>query len=410
MRILFLSHYFPPEGNAPATRVFEMCRRWVRAGHHVTVITCAPNVPNGKVYAGYRNRLRQREDVEGIEVIRVWTYLAPNKGKVRRIVNYLSYFVCASFAGLFVQRPDVVIATSPQFFCGWAGVIVSRLRRLPFILEIRDIWPESIVTVGAMKKSRMVMFLERLERRLYASARHIVTVGEGYRRQLEARGVQPARISVITNGVDRTAPAPSQRDGPLLDRLGLKDGFVCSYIGTIGMASGLDVVLRAARNLKTSRRGDIRFLLVGDGAVRAELERVAKAEQLDNVIFAGLQSRTRLNAFFSISDACLVHLRKKELFETVLPSKLLEAMAMAKAVVLGVKGSAAELIRESGAGICIEPENENELIAAIERLAADRALAESMGASGRCYVLKHFDLDVLARNYLTVVEQTAKPA
>ena len=166
MRILFLSHYFAPEGNAPATRVHGLTRRWVRDGHDVTVVTCAPNVPSGVVYEGYRNRWRQREKTEGVDVVRVWTWMAPNAGTVRRILNYLSYMVTATLAGLRGPRPDVVIATSPQFFCGWAGVFVSRLRRRPLVLEVRDLWPESIVAVGAMRDSRIIRSLEWLERRL----------------------------------------------------------------------------------------------------------------------------------------------------------------------------------------------------------------------------------------------------
>src|SRR5688572_1385647 len=199
MRILFISHYFHPEGNAPATRVTEMTRRWAAAGHDVTVITGAPNVPDGVVYDGYENRWRSREQREGVEVVRVWTYLAPNQGTLRRIANYLSFMVMAALAGLSVRRPDVVIATSPQFFCGWAGVIVSTLRRLPFVLEVRDLWPESIEAVGAMRNRRLLRFLEWLEHRMYAAATRIVTVGGGYRDKLCERGVDPARIDVIPN-------------------------------------------------------------------------------------------------------------------------------------------------------------------------------------------------------------------
>ena len=174
MRILYLSHYFHPEGTAPAKRVYEMCRRWVRLGHEVTVITCAPNVPSGVVYDGYRNTWLRRETVEGIETIRVWTYLAANRGTALRIANYLSYMVLAVIAGLRTPRPDLVIATTPQFFCGWAGVWVSRLRRLPFILEIRDIWPESIVAVGALGSPRLLRLLEHWERSMYRAGTRIV--------------------------------------------------------------------------------------------------------------------------------------------------------------------------------------------------------------------------------------------
>ena len=156
MRILFLTHYFPPEGNAPASRTFENCKRWVQQGHSVTVVTCAPNVPNGVVYTGYRNRLYQREVLDGVEVLRVWTYIAPNRGTVRRIINYISYMFSATLCSLFLKKPDIIIATSPQFFCGWAGVIASRLKRVPFILEIRDLWPDSIVAVGAMRNKPLL--------------------------------------------------------------------------------------------------------------------------------------------------------------------------------------------------------------------------------------------------------------
>jgi len=152
IRILFLSHYFPPEGNAPASRVYEMAKRWVAAGHKVEVITGVPNVPSGIIYKGYKNRLRQIEFIDGIRVTRVWTYIAANRGKIKRVINYLSYMASAVVAGLFVRKPDVVIATSPQFFCGWAGVFLARIRRVPFVLEIRDIWPSSIVAVGAMRQ------------------------------------------------------------------------------------------------------------------------------------------------------------------------------------------------------------------------------------------------------------------
>jgi len=202
-RILFLTHYFPPEGNAPASRVHEMCKRWARDGHEVTVITGAPNHPNGQVYPGYRNWPLQQEFMDGIRVLRVWTFLAANKGKRRRAVNFLSFMLMSMMLALFMRRRDVLIATSPQFFCGWAGVMVSAIRRIPFILEIRDIWPESIHAVGASRRNLLIWLLERMERQMYDSAFRIVTVGDGYKRQLIQRRVPAGKIQVVTNGVDR---------------------------------------------------------------------------------------------------------------------------------------------------------------------------------------------------------------
>ena len=410
MRILFFSHYFHPEGNAPATRVYELTRRWAKAGHDVTVITGVPNVPNGVAYEGYRNRLSQTEELDGVRVRRVWTWLAANRGTVRRTANFLSYMVSASLAGLGGKRPDVVIATSPQFFCGWAGLIVSRLRRLPFVLEIRDIWPASIQAVEAIGSGRVIRLLEAMERRMYAGARHVVTVGDGYRRELEQRGVPAERITVIPNGVDRAAFAPRAPDPEWKKRLGVDGRFVCAYVGTIGMACGLDVVIRAARRLRDSGRGDIAFLLVGDGAVRGDLERQARAEGLANVIFTGRMDKESIPAVLGSSDACLVHLKRAPLFETVLPSKIFEAAAMAKPVVLGVRGEAARLVREAGAGICIEPEDDAQLAAAVEQLAADPAQCRALGEAGLRTIVPRFDYENLAGEYLALLGRVLAPA
>lgn len=409
LKVLFLSHYFPPEGNAPATRVHAFCRRWVRRSPEpfaATVITCAPNVPDGKVYEGYRNRISQREQVDGIDVIRVWTYLAPNAGTVRRILNYVSYMVSATIRAAFIRRPDVVIATSPQFFCGWAGVLVSWLRWTPFILEIRDIWPESIVAVGAMKPGRLVRLLEWLELRMYAAATHVVTVGEGYRRQLLAKGVPEHRISVITNGIDAERMQPMPPDPELLARYNPDGKFVCSYVGTIGMAAGLEIVIRAAERLRSAGREDVRFLVVGDGATREQLAEQVKQAGLEGMItVTGRQPKELMPGFLSISDCCLVHLRKTGLFETVLPSKIFEAAALERPIIMGVGGFAADLIREADCGICIEPENEHELIAAIDRLQADPALRRTFGERGRKSLAARYDIDRLAEDYAAVVQR-----
>lgn len=406
MRILFFSHYFPPEGNAPASRTYENCRHWVRAGHEVTVITCAPNCPEGLVYDGYVNKLYQRERVDGIDVRRVWTYIAANEGTVRRILNYVSYMVSAFLFSFFVKRPDVIIATSPQFFCGWAGVLAHAARRIPFILEIRDIWPESIVAVGAMQTSRLIRILERLELWMYASASHIVTVGEGYSRRLHEKGVPPARTTVIMNGLNRDLFTPRAPDDGLIERFGLQGKFVCSYSGTIGMACGLSIVLEAAQKLKESGITDVAFLLVGDGASRKDLESQAQERRLDNVIFTGRQPKEMMPEFLAISDVCLVHLRKTELFTTVMPSKIFEMAGMAKPIINGVGGFAAEFIDSAGAGINIEPENSGQLIDALYRLREDPALRQAFGNAGRAYVIANFDREKLAEDYLATLDAT----
>ena len=263
MNILFLSHYFPPEGAAGAVRAFAHTKRWVASGEDVTVITCAPHYPTGRVLPGYRNCVRQVQTVEGIRVVRVGTYLAANKGVMKRTANYLSYMVMAVMASILERRPDVVIATSGQFFCGLAGTFVSKLLRRPLLLEIRDLWPESIAAVGAVRSGRMLRLVERMEQFMYASAEHIVAVGEGYRQGLIERGVAPERVSVVMNGVDAEVFHQGVKDPALVDRLGVGGRYVVSYCGAIGLAHGLEVVLRAALSLRERGREDIVFLLVG---------------------------------------------------------------------------------------------------------------------------------------------------
>lgn len=407
MRILFLSHYYPPEGNAPATRVSELAQRWVKKGHEVTVVTCVPNVPSGIVYEGYRNALRPQESYEeGVRVVRVWTYMAANKGAARRILNFLSYMISSVLFGLFERRPNLIIATSPQFFCGWAGVILSWFRRCPFILEIRDIWPESIVAVGAGFGSKTIRLLEFLESVMYRRSTRIVTVGDGYRTRLIEKGVSADKIEVVTNGVDQDIYQPRSEDVALKEEYGLEKKFVCSYIGTIGMACGLDVVSRAAKILNDHGEHHFSFLLVGDGAVREKLEQRCVEENLGNVIFTGRRPKAEIPRFLSMSDVCLVHLKKAPLFQTVLPSKIFEACAMERPIILGVEGNAAEVVKAATAGICIEPENEDELVEALRTLYADPGLCRSLGKSGHEHVVTYYNRDSLAEDYLKIIEDT----
>lgn len=409
MKVLFFSHYFPPEGNAPASRVYETCRRWVEAGHEVTVITCAPNMPEGVVYPGYRNAWTRREEIDGIRVVRVWTYLAANRGKRRRALNFLTYMLSAVWHALFIRKPDIILATSPQFFCGWAGTICSWIKRVPFVLEVRDMWPDSIVEVGAMKSSFTVRVLQWLETRMYNSADRIVTVGYGYRKRLMARDVPEEKISVIPNGADFDLfnGQPSSKD--VLPET-LRDKFICSYVGTIGMACGLDVVLRAAEQLRRRDRNDIAFLLVGDGARRKQLEAEAARAGLENVYFMGRKDKAEIPALLMASDCCLVHLMKKNLFTTVLPSKMFEAMAMKRPVVLGVQGDAALVLKKAQAGVCLEPDNETQLVDALAFMKSNPDFCASLGESGATFVRRYYDRDRLSEAYLHVLERVLEQA
>lgn len=402
MKILFFSHYFPPEVNAPASRTYENTKRWVQAGHQVTVITCAPNAPRGELFKGYRNRLRSVESVDGIRVVRVWSFIAANKGMWRRIINYLSYMFSACVAALFEERPDVMVATSPQFFCGWAGVLTHWLRRWPFVLEIRDIWPESITTVGAMKKGLFTRLLERMELAMYADADHIVTVGRGYRENLLCKGVLPGKVSVVYNGVDLKTYRPAPKDEAFLRRFGLQGKKVCGYIGTVGMAHGLEVMLRAAER---TRHENWIFLIVGDGARCDELRAEASARGLDNIVFTGRLDKSEMPSAWSSLDACLIHLRRSPLFQTVIPSKMFEAMGMGVPILMGVEGEALEIVLEAGAGIPVVPDDPDSLLAGCRRMFSGDEGGAGFGEAGRRFVESRFDRDRLAAEYLDVLEK-----
>jgi glycosyltransferase involved in cell wall biosynthesis len=369
LHILFLTDNFPPESNAPASRTFEHCRNWVRAGHQVTVITCAPNFPKGKVFDGYRNRLWQQEVVSGIRVIRVWSYITANEGFVKRILDYQSFMLSATLAAPFVRSVDVVVGTSPQFFTACAAYLVSRMKRIPFVFELRDMWPESIKAVGAMKDSAVIRVLERIEMFLYRKAARIVTVTHAFKDSLIRRGIDGQKIEVVTNGVDLSHFSPQAKDAQLLAQHGLDGKFVAGYIGTHGMAHALETLLDAAQTLQqTPGAENIRLLFLGDGASKAELASQAQARCLGNVMFLDAVPKDQVKRYWSVLDVAVIHLRKNELFTTVIPSKLFECMGMGLPVLHGVAGESADIVVREQVGEVFESEVAPQLVAGLLRM------------------------------------------
>jgi len=404
MHILFLTDNFPPEVNAPASRTFEHCREWVRSGHQVTVITCAPNFPKGRVFDGYRNKLWQSETMDGIRVIRVWTYITANEGFVRRVLDYQSFMLSAIIAAPFVRRVDVVIGTSPQFFTVCAAYVVSRLKRIPFIFELRDIWPESIRAVGAMGDSRILDALEKVELFLYRKAAKIVSVTHSFKKILVNRGIDASKIVVVTNGVDASHFKPQQRDEALAAQLGVQGMFIVGYIGTHGLAHGLDTLLNAAQRLQNSSEGvDVRMLLLGDGAQKSELKAKALEMGLKNVIFVDSVSKEQVVSYWSLLDVSIIHLKKTELFTTVIPSKLFECMGMGLPVLHGVAGESADIVESEGCGLVFEPENVDELYAGILMLKQQPELREKFRNNGLA-AANHYDRIELASKMLDEIK------
>lgn len=406
MHILFLTHYFPPESNAPAVRTFENVKRWVKWGHRVTVVTCVPNHPDGVVYPGYSNRLSQWDRSGDIRVLRVATVLSANAGLFRRTASHVSFFLSAILLCGRVKDVDVVISTSPQFFCGMSGYFVSRLKGCASVLEIRDLWPAAIKALGAVKRPALIAFLEKLEGFLYRRADHTIALTRSFKRHIVERGAGEASVSVVTNGADLERFQVMAREDSARDGLKLDAKFVISYIGTLGMAHGLETVLSAAELLQSEK--DIAFLLMGNGAERGRLLEKKKARSLQNVLILPPRPMREVPGFIAASDACMVLLKKHEIFRTVIPSKIFEAMAMARPIVLGVGGEAGEIVHRARCGILIDPEDHRRLAEAVLRLSRDPGLCARLGKNGRDYVVEHFDREKLAGGYLSVIEKVWK--
>jgi colanic acid biosynthesis glycosyl transferase WcaI len=412
LNILYVSQYFPPEMAAPSARVAELSRHWVSAGNKVTVLTGFPNHPTGRLAPGYRGkiwRLVMKENFDGIKVIRTWLFPFPNRRSYKRMLNYLSFCLSAAITGLFLSKPDLVIATSPQLLVGISGWWLARIKRVPFVFEVRDLWPESLEAVGMGNQSSLLhCLLASIASYLYRKSDLIVVVTPAFKDYLaEHRHVVADKIFVVQNGVETDVFDPSRADPNLKRTLGLEGRFVVSYIGTMGLAHGLEKLLDCAAQLQKTYP-EIAFLLVGQGADKERLISISRSNKLNNVRFVGQQSRERIPDYIHASDVCLVLLKRSEIFKTVIPTKMLEFMSCARPFILGVDGQARQIMEEAQAGVFIQPENAADLTEAVIRLAGDSELRSELGRNGRKYILRHFSRAQTARKYIEVLESLLK--
>ncbi len=402
MRILFITDNFPPECNAPATRTFEHCQEWVKKGHKITIITCAPNFPYGKLYDGYKNKLYQYELINEIKVIRVWSYMSSNSGFAKRVIDYLSFAFMSFLVGIF-QKFDIIIATSPQFFTTWSGWALSKVKQKPWVFELRDLWPESIKTVGAMKQGYLIDLLEKIELGLYKSCNKVVAVTDAFKYNLINRGIEKEKIEVVTNGSNMELFFPRKPDLYLLESLGLKGKFVVGYIGTHGMAHSLDFIVKSIVNVSDS---DIHFLFIGDGAMKREIVKISEKLQLKNILFLNSVSKDEVPKYLSIIDISLAPLKKDDNFKTVIPSKIFEASAMQKPTLLGVQGQARDVLSKYGAGLCFEPENEKDFILKLSMLRNKNLYKKCQDGCSDLAI--NYDRKKLANKMLDIIIKTIK--
>lgn len=334
--------------------------------------------------------------------------MAPNEGFIKRLFDFLSFAIASFAASFFVRKVDVVVGTSPQFFTTVSAWLISKFKGVPFIFELRDLWPESIKAVGVLEDSWILDGFEKLELFLYRKAAAIISVTHSFKDNLISRGIVAEKIFTITNGVDLSNFFVCSKDISLINKLNLQDKFVVGYMGTHGLAHSLDTILGAAEILQSSKKADdVHFIFVGDGAAKKELVKTANHLQLKNITFLDSVSREQIARYWSILDISIVHLRKTDLFKTVIPSKMFECMAMGVPILHGVAGESAKIIEENKAGILVEPENP---IAIAERLIAikdDRELLACLGQNALEAKLK-YDRKKLAIEMLDVIASTVK--
>jgi glycosyltransferase involved in cell wall biosynthesis len=405
LRVTFITHYFPPEVGPAQTRLHELAKRLIAAGETVTVVTGFPNYPAGEIFPGYRGKRFMEDSVDGIRVLRTWVFATRSRGFIGRLLNYFSFPIFSLLAVRKLGPTDVIYVQSPPLFTGLAALWFSRLKRAPYVFNVSDIWPQSAVELGMLRNRLAIRLAEWLEHHIYRRATRITVPTPGILERLVARGVPRDKMFLLTNGVDTAAYNVTSPDRQLAQRLGLDGHKVFMYAGLHGLAQGLDVILEAA---KLTHDPDVLYVLVGDGADKAALVAKVEAEGISNVKFLPIQPTATLPAVLNLAYATVIPLRRLDLFKAALPSKLFDSMAAGRPIVAPLWGEAAALVEAAACGLVVEPEDAHAVQAAVEKLAADPALAHRLGEQGRKYVVEHFNRDDIAKRLVTLLEETAR--
>jgi glycosyltransferase involved in cell wall biosynthesis len=406
MRIIYLCHYFYPEIGAPSARVVEMASEWVKAGHQVTVVTGFPNHPTGVIPPEYGGYIFKEETYQGIRVLRNWLLATPNEGVVKRTLCHLSLMVSAVVLSLpRLRKNDVIIASSPTFFSVFSAWFISRVKRIPFVFEVRDLWPAAISDLGVLRPGRMIHLLERLELWLYRKADKVVVVTKSFKENLAGRGVPENKIEIVYNGVNYQKYEGFHQEA-VKKQYGFEKKLVVLYAGALGLSHSLETLLAAASKLR--ERENVQFLLVGEGARKKFLQERAGELGLKNVTFWPGQPWDKMPEIYALADVCIVSLRKIALFEKFIPSKIFEILASRRPMVACLAGEAARLVADSGAAKVVTPEDAGALTQSIGELLDDEALRAKMGESGFQYVVNNFNRAELAWQYIGVLESVVK--
>ena len=409
MRILYLSQYFPPEAGATQTRAYEMAHTFVRLGHTVTILSEIPNHPSGIIPPNYRGKWLERVELDGIDVIRVWVKASPKKDFRSRMFFYLSYMLTSFLAGIFWARGryDLIYCSSPPLFAGVSGFALSLIKHIPFFFEVRDLWPESAVALGELSNPRFIRLAKELENSCYRHARKIIVVTQGIRDRLVERSIPHEKIVLIPNGANlQTFQFDPDGRQKLRNELGWQDCFIAIYAGIFGLAQGLETVLEAAHLLL--KNPYIRILLIGDGPLKSKIAEHAQRLNLPNLQILPEQPRERMPALLSAADAALVPLRKLDLFKGALPSKIFDAWACERPVLISIDGEARQIVESAQGGRYIEPEDPRALAETLVELSLNLSDCAQMGINGRTFTAAHYSRPVLAEQLCQILQTEIK--
>ncbi|MFQ5905670.1 MAG: glycosyltransferase family 4 protein [bacterium] len=387
MRIVFASQYFWPEVLSPQ-HIYENARGLAGRGHEVTILTAFPNRPSGVIPERYKGKFFLTERNNGLRFVRTYVYAAPTKRLFRRLLGEVSFALSSLLGGFAIGRCDAIISISPPFTNALSSCILSRMKRAPFIFWLNDLHPETAIQLGVLRNRFLIRMLTFLELFLYRKAEKVVVATKGIGENIIGRGVPRAKVEFIPTGVDTSLFDPSKRRDSIRNELKLEDRFLVLYAGTIGFLQDIVTIIEAARILRDNDQ--IVFLLVGGGPEKERMAQLSKDYSLENVLFVEIQPRHRLPSFIAAADVVVASLKKWKLFRGALPTKLFEAMAMGVPVICAISGEAEEMIEESGAGVCVEPQNPEEMAKAILRLFGEASTNRSKGEKARDYVEKHY--------------------
>ena len=410
MHILVVHQYFLGARDAGGSRWNQFARYWAQQGHKVTVLAGMVHYATGKKAPEYRGRFIVREHVgEGVDVLRCHVSESYNRSFVGRFWAYLSFTFSSLWAGVFkVRSADVIVCTSPPLTVGLTGWLLSRMKRIPMVFEVRDLWPESAIDTGVMTNRRLIAMSYWLERKSYASASWINVLTPAFETALiEKKKVRPDRISMIPNGADLDIIKPGEKNNAVRAKHGLEGKFVVTYVGAHGVANHLVQLLETARLL--TDRDEIVFLLIGDGMEKPALRQQAQEWGLQNVRFVDSVPKAEIADYIAASDVCTAVLKKVDTFKTVYPNKLFDYMSGARPVILGIDGVARELLETADAGLFVEPENPQAFAEAVRRLQEDDGLRTRFAENGLNYVSEHFSRQALAGRYINILETKVLP-